>query len=235
MDNSATDDELTYIRDKLLPLYDNGKYDIPSPHSKLSDGRTNPAYTELTNRKKEIKAFLKKLLSETEHNTIVGKRVARCLIDFYREYNTENVKNLRRNQYALKKVIEARDKQIISLKGDPTFRCEICRATKKQLYEEVMIESFDDSTWLQEKKKLEEERSEWVRKCQEIDKKCVMATDSLKNIRNNNHMIPKDEWREMQYNQQSSPTKKGSSTNDSYWKKKCQEQEKTIAELEKMI
>ncbi len=186
MEQWKKEDVYKHLTEQILPLYDDGKYDIENPTEKEKE--------MIKNRKKDVKKALITMLDEDSHKLIAPKRVCRALLSYYSTYDPKKVSELRRTNNTLQKEIEVLRENLKRYENDEEDRCYICRKKIDSL-KPIAAEELDKDHPYFKIKELEADKSQWVKKYTSMSKKAQDYRDKLDIIYKDCETIPKPEWR----------------------------------------
>ena len=185
-----TNDELKELTNQVLEIYEDGKYANEPTDDKDKQQRDN--------RKKEIKAALKVILSTNDKKKIVEKRVCGSLLNHIREYNPEKIGELRRLNMDKKRMITSLEERISFLEGDNIGRCELCRTQFKELKKEAYDEIADEEHLFNQLREQKEKTSRWKKEFINKGNQSQKLSDELQCLKRENHIISNEEWRKEQ-------------------------------------
>ena len=181
---------------KILPLYDNGKYDI--------EPVTEKEKTDMTNRRREIKKGLIHLMESSDKKVISHRRICDALWTHWDNCNPDKIKELRSLLHAKKREIENLKNKVNNYEGNNVDRCPHCKADKDAIREKILIEEFDDNHLMHQIKErddtikeFEDKLKNWVQKYQKQSRQAQGFNDQLQLIRRENEITPLAEWRKM--------------------------------------
>jgi len=185
-----TNDELKELTNQVLEIYEDGKY--------ANEPTDDKDKQQKDNRKKEIKAALKVILSTNDKKKIVEKRVCGSLLNHIREYNPEKIKELRKLNMDKKRKITMLEERIAFIEGDNIGRCELCKTKfqdlQKEAYDEITDEEHLFNQLREEKEKTSRWRKEFINKGNQSQK----LSDELQFLKREHHIISNEDWRKQQ-------------------------------------
>tara|TARA_R110002020_G_scaffold265858_4_gene480713 strand:- start:3680 stop:4453 length:774 start_codon:yes stop_codon:yes gene_type:complete len=186
MDNAMYND----LVNKILPLYDDGKYDY--------EPTTDKEKNNIKNRKREIKKVLISMLSNDENKTIVPREVCKVFFNVYLNgTNEDKIKELRSKLSTQKQMVKILQSKIDTYEGQNIDRCPHCKADKDTIREKLLIEEFDEDHLIHKVEEAEGKLKNWVQKYQKQSRQAQGFNDQLQLIRRENEITPLAEWRKM--------------------------------------
>jgi glutaredoxin len=186
MDNAMYND----LVNKILPLYDDGKYDY--------EPTTDKEKNNIKNRKREIKKVLISMLSNDENKTIVPREVCKVFFNVYLNgTNEDKIKELRSKLSIQKQMVKNLQSKIDTYEGQNIDRCPHCKADKDTIREKLLIEEFDDDHLIHKVEEAEAKVKNWVQKYQKQSRQAQGFNDQLQIIRRENEITPLADWRKM--------------------------------------
>lgn len=186
MDNAMYND----LVNKILPLYDDGKYDY--------EPTTDKEKNNIKNRKREIKKVLISMLSNDENKTIVPREVCKVFFNVYLNgTNEDKIKELRSKLSTQKQMVKILQSKIDTYEGQNIDRCPHCKADKDTIREKLLIEEFDEDHLIHKVEEAEGKVKNWVQKYQKQSRQAQGFNDQLQIIRRENEITPLAEWRKM--------------------------------------